>query len=113
MLRLHVLALLCAAHLQQTCGAFLSHSTAAAVRTLRTGAAVSTEGPTRGSSPVCMAGRPGGRRPRNDWKNPPPKDTTPINEKIAYEEMRVMLDNPAEGDTMLGVMSKAEVMLLS
>jgi translation initiation factor IF-3 len=39
---------------------------------------------------------------------PEPKETTPINDDIDYEEMRVLVDMGSEKDEMLGVMSKAE-----
>jgi len=53
----------------------------------------------------------GGRgRGRYNRAPPPPKDTTPYNEAIQYEEMRVMIDVPGEADEMLGVMSKSDAL---
>jgi len=51
-----------------------------------------------------------GRRPRPQQRAPAPKDNTPINEKIDFQEMRVVIDQPGEADELLGVMSKAEAL---
>jgi len=56
------------------------------------------------TSELSMAMR--GRRPQRP--PPRPKDNTPINEAIEYDEMRVMVDNPGAADEMLGVMNKAD-----
>lgn len=41
---------------------------------------------------------------------PKPKDNTPINDMIKFEQMRVMAQNPGEADEFLGVMSKADAL---
>jgi len=52
----------------------------------------------------------GGRRPQRPMQRPPPKDNTPINEKIEFDEVRVVIDMPGEADEMVGVMSKADAL---
>lgn len=52
----------------------------------------------------------GGRRPPRGQIAPKPKDTTPINDSIQYDQMRVTVDVPGEADEMLGVMSKEEAL---
>ena len=49
----------------------------------------------------------GRRRPQAP---PKPKDTTPINDAIAFDEMRVVVDVPGGADEMLGVLTKAEAL---
>merc|ERR1719183_1139912 len=56
---------------------------------------------------VCQY-RGRGRGRGRGWQPPPKKDTTPINEDIAFEEMRVLVDVPGDSDELLGVMSKAD-----
>jgi len=51
-----------------------------------------------------------GRRPRPQQQEPRYRDTTPINEEISFEQMRVTRDVPGDADEMLGVMSKAEAL---
>jgi len=59
----------------------------------------------RSGTPVMMAGRGRGNR-----QPPPPRDTTPINEKIDFETMRVMVDIGGGNDEMLGIMSRDEAL---
>jgi len=49
------------------------------------------------------------RRPRQQ-RAPPPKDNTPINDKIEFDTVRVVVDVPGAADETLGVMSKAEAL---
>jgi len=69
--------------------------------------------PNRWSAPArCRAATPFMQRGRGrgSFQPPPPKDLTPINEKIAFEEMRVLVDVGGGDDELLGVMSKAEAL---
>mmetsp|Transcript_15013 Transcript_15013/g.48216 ORF Transcript_15013/g.48216 Transcript_15013/m.48216 type:complete len:260 (-) Transcript_15013:81-860(-) len=59
----------------------------------------------RAGGPVCQM-----RRGRQMRKPPAPKDNTPINEAIAFDEMRVLVDVPGGSDEMLGVMPKADAL---
>jgi len=50
----------------------------------------------------------GGRGRRYSQPAPKPKDNTPINDAINFEEVRVVIDIPGEPDELLGVMSKSD-----
>ena len=91
MLRHHVCLLLCL--LAQLCpvACFVApghHSTCAAPRGSRQPAV------------VCQY-RGRGRGRGRGWQPPPKKDTTPINEDIAFEEMRVLVDVPGDSDELV------------
>jgi len=60
--------------------------------------------PRVATAPFMQRGR--GRGP----PRPEPKDTTPINGAIKYDQMRVMVDAGGGNDEMLGVMSRDEAL---
>lgn len=64
--------------------------------------------PTSRCAIGCMAPRP--NRGRGRWNQPPVVDTTPINDAITFETMRVMVDAGGGADEMLGVMGRTEAL---
>jgi len=61
---------------------------------------------TRSIDIQCMAGRRGG----GNRAPPPRQDTTPINENIKFDSMRVMIDVGGGADEMLGIMNREEAL---
>ncbi len=60
---------------------------------------------SRAPAPVCQRRGGGGKLP---YQRKPVVERTPINDEIAADEVRVLVDVPGGSDEMLGVMSRAD-----